>query len=736
MPNEIAEERIDRLSSKYDTISKRVEVANLGASGTNLVNRRADIYTSNAKKAKDKAYNNRKKAEKDFKAAKKKASKVKLNKSQKAALKAGKRVDTKGLSKKNKKIINDYNKKLDKYNSAKSSYNSASTNYTIQKEYANSVKYGNKNEWQLQNIALEDQLNNKKSQFSVYKAAYDETSKKLKTLKKGSAEYNAALKAQQTAAENLRNAQYELAQAYVDTGKAQFDNVKNYYSTETSYKNLTTKAKERTLENQKAKGNTITESMYADIINAKKNEKQAATEQKNAMEKQLNAAVKSGKIKQGSQEWKQMKMEIDSVVDSIFSLDNEIEGLYDTLREDVIYQKFTRAFEATEKVRQSVSSVLELLDSESYYDDKGGLTGFGKVALAGELSNLKQYQDDILIFREKQAKLDKDYKNRSQTHMSKAEYDAATEENQKGLQETIKNMSSTRKAIISMMQEQSKLRLDGNLKLIDSYKKLIQQQNDYYNYDKNLKKSQKEIDQINAKIAALQGLTDQESLSQKAKLEEERQQKQEELDDTVREHIYNLKLDNLDELQLELNESYDKYVKELSTNFDVIEKLIKEATSTVSGSAEEIHDTIIKILTSYGLKPEDVGITKGSIAGFASGGYVEQQVRKNGDTGIASLKRGEYVLNEDLTNLALKTLPQLTALSHNPVLQSLSKVNARNIGNVPIGAGDINIHYDNMINIESGGIVDVMTLDKMRRMIPEISKKVQKDLTADVRKRR
>ena len=212
--------------------------------------------------------------------------------------------------------------------------------------------------------------------------------------------------------------------------------------------------------------------------------------------------------------------------------------------------------------------------------------------------------------------------------------------------------------------------------------------------------------------------------------------KQEDIDDTVREHIYNLKVDNLDELQLELNESYEKYVKELSTNFDVIEKLIKEATSTVSGSAEEIHDTIIKILASYGLKPEDVGITKGSIAGFASGGYVEQQVRKNGDTGIASLKKGEYVLNEDLTNLALRTLPQLTALSHNPVLQSLSKVNTNNIGNVPIGAGDINIHYDNMINIESGGIVDVVTLDKMRRMIPEISKKVQKDLTADVRKRR
>ena len=297
-------------------------------------------------------------------------------------------------------------------------------------------------------------------------------------------------------------------------------------------------------------------------------------------------------------------------------------------------------------------------------------------------------------------------------------------------------MASTRSSIINIMKEQSKIRLDNNLELIDSYKDLIKQQNDYYNYDKNLKKGQKEIDQINAKIAALQGLTDQESLSQKVKLQEELADKQEELDDTVKEHVYNLKVDNLDELQLELNESYDKYVKELSTNFEVIEKLIKEATTTVNGSAKEVKDTITKILASYGLKPSDVGITKGSIAGFASGGYVEQQVRKNGDTGIASLKKGEYVLNEDLTNLALRTLPQLTAMSQNPVLQSLSKVNTNNIGNVPIGAGDINIHYDNMINIESGGIVDVMTLDKMRRMIPEISKKVQKDLTADVRKRR
>ena len=185
MPNEVAEEKIESLAKKNDVLSNKLAVADLGASGTAVLNRYADTYVSNAKKSKDKAYDNRKTAEKNFNSAKKKASKVKLNKSQKAALKAGKKIDTKGLSKKDKKIIDDYNSKLSKYNSAKSAYSSASTNYSIQKEYANSVKYSSGNEWQLQNRVLEQQLSNKKSQVSVYKSAYDETTKKLKTLKKG-----------------------------------------------------------------------------------------------------------------------------------------------------------------------------------------------------------------------------------------------------------------------------------------------------------------------------------------------------------------------------------------------------------------------------------------------------------------------------------------------------------------------------------------------------------------------
>ena len=93
-------------------MDKKLAVANLGASGTSVLNRYADTYASNVKKAKDRANSNKQNAKKDLDKAKKKASKVKLNKKQKAALKAGKTVDTKGLSKKNKKKISRKNKKM------------------------------------------------------------------------------------------------------------------------------------------------------------------------------------------------------------------------------------------------------------------------------------------------------------------------------------------------------------------------------------------------------------------------------------------------------------------------------------------------------------------------------------------------------------------------------------------------------------------------------------------------
>ena len=75
--------------------------------------------------------------------------------------------------------------------------------------------------------------------------------------------------------------------------------------------------------------------------------------------------------------------------------------------------------------------------------------------------------------------------------------------------------------------------------------------------------------------------TDAESRAQKARLEAQRAEMQEELDDTVKEHIVNLRIDGLTDLSTKLQENYEKFVKDLAINID-------SAVNLVSNSADNL----------------------------------------------------------------------------------------------------------------------------------------------------
>ncbi len=77
---------------------------------------------------------------------------------------------------------------------------------------------------------------------------------------------------------------------------------------------------------------------------------------------------------------------------------------------------------------------------------------------------------------------------------------------------------------------------------------------------------------LKQQIAALDGMTDAESRAKKARLEAQLAEKNDDLNDTVREHVYQLEVDGLTDLTKELQENYDDYVKELGRTLESIEK--------------------------------------------------------------------------------------------------------------------------------------------------------------------
>lgn len=77
------------------------------------------------------------------------------------------------------------------------------------------------------------------------------------------------------------------------------------------------------------------------------------------------------------------------------------------------------------------------------------------------------------------------------------------------------------------------------------------------------------------------------------------------LDDMIRDHSIELQIAGLDDLQKSINESYDKYVKELNSNLDSIANAVSDATNTVVQSAGSVEQTISALLGTFNVNDLD-----------------------------------------------------------------------------------------------------------------------------------
>lgn len=156
---------------------------------------------------------------------------------------------------------------------------------------------------------------------------------------------------------------------------------------------------------------------------------------------------------------------------------------------------------------------------------------------------------------------------------------------------------------------------DAMFKEIDARKKALKKKKEYYDYDKTIKKKTDEIELIKQQIRGLEGLTDAESKAQKARLEASLKDKQDDLDDTVRDHVYDITVNGLDDLETQLSEDFEKWSNQLSSD---LAKMSDAISNTISGAGENYSDMMAGI--DYILN---------NIGGITSGQYFTSQDKSN-----------------------------------------------------------------------------------------------------------
>jgi len=578
----------------------------------------------------------------------------------------------------------------------------------------NAIKSGK--EVSLKGIKDKTLLKQLKAYNEQVKKAKD-ASNKLAQAKQKEADATNALA---TANKNANDAAADWAAEQTNAAVQSQANIKAYYDAKTNMEATNSSNASSAAKLKQSKGQDLDSADYQNQIDANERQAQIIDEEAAKMQENLNNKLNDGSIKYGSQEWMQMQNEINACKGSADDLRASNEELKNSMRDDIYYRGFERAIKAAQNLQNSLTTISSLIDEDAMFDDDGNLTDYGTAAIATNIANVKSEKEELNQLMQERAKMAEHRDEYSDT-----EWADAIQKSDQDIADAVKSIKSAEDSVTTILKNNAKQKLDAINKTIDAYKEAIKTSHDYYTYDKQLKSSNKDIQILKSQINALNGVSDAASKAKKARLEAELQEKQDALDDTVKDHIYNLQIDGLDKLSTQLNDDYEKYCKELSSSVDKIEETFTSLSGTISSEGAKIDSTITTILGHYGVKPSDLGLTDSKVTGYAQGGLVKS-VHKNGDDGLASLAVGEEVATVDVVNLANKVRQDkvLNALANGHTLNGMTMDG--------IGTTEINVNFGEAIgaiNVPSG-----VSDEELQRIVNESYKYTSQKVTRDMAK--
>lgn len=552
----------------------------------------------------------------------------------------------------------------------------------------------------------------------------------------------AAQEAEAEAAANAAQSQAEYAQAQVEAEKTKFDNIKKYYEQRIDYQESWNKLYDKQREYDKTHGDYTTSESFDKPINEINKAQRHQEEAAKKLQEQLNKAVKAGTIKEYSDEWLEMKSEIVDAQTAVQDYENQMEQLK---QEQILVQyeeMFDRAIEKAEKFKDKIEAINSLITEDMMYDyETGHLTEFGALSIVLNAKQLDTSLTTLKDYVKKRQQIMDDFKA---DKFGEETYDKLMAENDASLQGALKDAQAYQQAIIGIIKDQAQAEQDALFKVIDARKDALKKKKDYYDYDKTIKNKSKEINLLKQQIAALDGVTDAQSRAEKARLEAELAEKQEDFDDTVRDHVYELQVDGLDDLKDQLSEDFEKWSHELSANLDKMSQAIADAVANVGGNTADALNSIAKILEQFGINAGDMGITQGDLDVSKGESNQKSSVPPVDDSNIVRLNHvgGQIMITENGISTPMSVYDGMIPNDITEMLINMSMENQRfplselKMPEIKVtGGGNIyNTNNAPMINVEVQGDLTKSTLPDLQTILKKANTYTQNEIRKNMKR--
>ena len=352
---------------------------------------------------------------------------------------------------------------------------------------------------------------------------------------------------------------------------------------------------DNSLELKEARGDQITEEDYQRPL-------EVANEQIDELYKKREQLLKQQAIYDvGSAKYDDYADQIADIDDEIYGLLGDIEDLKDSIWE-VRWQPFFDGMEAAENLRNEMDEVRDLLDSDAFVDENGGLTAEGITNLGLISSAMNVEKQRVRDLNEAIVKLSEDLDN---GNISTSEYEEQLKDFTDQIYESTGVISDYQSEIIDLWQTQLEAENEVIQSSIDKHKELLQAKKDNDSYSRNVKDQTKEINQIQAQISALSGVNNESAKAELKRLTAELQTQQQALSDLQSDREYEVRQTGYENLSSDLEDAMNESIEAVKYNADEQERVISEMLNNVVNNYKDAYGQINQIISNTGIVPSD-----------------------------------------------------------------------------------------------------------------------------------
>ncbi|MDE5938750.1 MAG: hypothetical protein K2H37_06690 [Lachnospiraceae bacterium] len=291
-------------------------------------------------------------------------------------------------------------------------------------------------------------------------------------------------------------------------------------------------------------------------------------------------------------EWEQALADAKS---GLIETAGSIQEINDALRE-VRFSGITDAIEELNRADGLLSSMSGLIQDAWLYENDG-LSEYGKAKAALLVSQLENAQNRA----EEYLELTNRIRESQDTYASDTAWQEALTEASQNYYNTLSDAASLENALMDLMKQAKEEEVSGWKDIISARKEALQAKKSYYDYDRNLKEKNKNIDSLKAELAALNDISTAQAKARRAKLEAQLAQAEEELESTRAEHTFSISTEALDDYAKTLEEALQESTETVQESLESQKKIIEEAKELYRTSTDAVEETMQKVTDFYRL---------------------------------------------------------------------------------------------------------------------------------------